>query len=129
MALVEHMAMSRSAMRADVRGGKRALSWTVEMPERGDVWATSDAPGATSMGGWDERVARSWARALGVVVEAVEVARLQLPQRGNVSSPVRMRAGRRRSGSGTVPKTSRTSRRGVSKERKASEIIVRTKRY
>jgi hypothetical protein len=82
---------------------KRALtrSWTVGMREWGDVWVTSDAPGETS-DGWDGRVARGWARALGVIVEAVEVrlrARLQLPQGGNVSSPVRTRVRRRKSGS------------------------------
>jgi hypothetical protein len=100
---------------ADVRGGERALSWTVGMPGCGDVWATSNGPGETSMGGWDGRVARDWARALGVVVEAVEVrlrARPQLPQRGNISSPVRMHVGRRireNHANGTVSKTSRRS--------------------
>ncbi|KAJ7794757.1 hypothetical protein B0H14DRAFT_2621607 [Mycena olivaceomarginata] len=42
---------------ANVRGGKRALtrSWTVGMPEWGDVWATSDAPGEhQGVGGMDE---------------------------------------------------------------------------
>ncbi|KAJ7794759.1 hypothetical protein B0H14DRAFT_2621609 [Mycena olivaceomarginata] len=88
-----------------VRGRKRALSWTVGMPEWSDVWVTSDVPGEKSMGGWNGRVARGWARALGVVVEAVEVrlrASLQLPQRGNISSPVGMRVGRRGSGSGRI---------------------------
>jgi hypothetical protein len=72
----------------------------VGMPEWGDVWVTSDAPGETSMGG---------SRAAGRGLSAPSWkrwrclrARLQLPQRRNVSSPVRMRAGRRRSGSGRI---------------------------